>query len=113
MVFDNGSQIVLMLSVSDFVCGESAIFIVVDEWVFLLNVEEVWVSIEFVADVGGCIVGLFMANGLGNFFHYLWTGSMMGNNKFSLMFFLWSVMEDSDEVWYESKWDSMLLWQLV
>ena len=113
MAFDNGSQIVSMPSASDPARGESATLIVVDEWAFLPNAEEAWASIEPVADVGGRIVGLSTANGSGNFFHHLWTGSTTGNNKFSPMFFPWSATEDRDEAWYESKRDSMLPWQLA
>ena len=113
MGFSNGSQITSMPSASDPARGESATLVVVDEWAFLPNPEEAWASIEPVADVGGRIIGLSTANGSGNFFHNLWTGSVTGNNKFDAMFFPWSASEDRDESWYESKKQSMLSWQLA
>jgi len=113
MAFSNGSQITSMPSASDPARGESASLVVVDEWAFLPNPEEAWASIEPVADVGGRIIGLSTANGSGNFFHNLWTGSVTGNNKFDAMFFPWSASEDRDEAWYEGKKDAMLPWQLA
>ena len=113
MGFDNGSQITSMPSASDPARGESATLVVVDEWAFLPNPEEAWASIEPVADVGGRIIGLSTANGSGNFFHQLWTGSETGTNKFEPMFFPWSATEDRDETWYQSKKESMLAWQLA
>ena len=113
MGFSNGSQITSMPSASDPARGESASLVVVDEWAFLPNPEEAWASIEPVADVGGRIIGLSTANGSGNFFHNLWTGSVTGNNKFDAMFFPWSASEDRDEAWYEGKKDAMLPWQLA
>ena len=113
MGFDNGSQITSMPSASDPARGESASLVVVDEWAFLPNPEEAWASIEPVADVGGRIIGLSTANGSGNFFHQLWTGSETGTNKFEPMFFPWSATEDRDESWYQSKQESMLPWQLA
>ena len=113
MGFSNGSQITSMPSASDPARGESASLVVVDEWAFLPNPEEAWASIEPVADVGGRIIGLSTANGSGNFFHNLWTGSVTGNNKFDAMFFPWSASEDRDKAWYEGKKDAMLPWQLA
>ena len=113
MGFSNGSQITSMPSASDPARGESASLVVVDDWAFLPNPEEAWASIEPVADVGGRIIGLSTANGSGNFFHNLWTGSVTGNNKFDAMFFPWSASEDRDEAWYEGKKDAMLPWQLA
>ena len=113
MGFSNGSQITSMPSASDPARGESATLVVVDEWAFLPNPEEAWASIEPVADVGGRIIGLSTANGSGNFFHKLWTGSTTGNNKFDAMFFPWSASQDRDEAWYEGKIASMLPWQLA
>ena len=113
MGFSNGSQITSMPSASDPARGESASLVVVDEWAFLPNPEAAWASIEPVADVGGRIIGLSTANGSGNFFHNLWTGSVTGNNKFDAMFFPWSASEDRDEAWYEGKKDAMLPWQLA
>ena len=72
-------------------CLQHPILLVVSQlrWLWLTNgrslpnPEEAWASIEPVADVGGRIIGLSTANGSGNFFHQLWTGSTAGNNKFA------------------------------
>lgn len=113
MIFDNGSSILSMPSLSDPARGSSAWLIVVDEWAYLPNAEEAWASIEPVADVGGRIIGLSTANGSGNFFHELWVNAETGNNQFKTMFFPWSANEDRDDDWYESKRISMSEWQLA
>ena len=51
------------------------------------------------------------ANGSGNFFHHLWTGSQTGANLFKGIFWPWSA-GDRDEEWYESKCRTMPGWQL-
>lgn len=113
MMFDNGSSIVSMPSASDPARGSTAWLVVVDEWGFLPNAEEAWSSIEPVADIGGRIIGLSTANGVGNFFHQLWVDAENGHNNFQTMFFPWSANEDRDADWYESKRASMSEWQLA
>lgn len=113
LAFDNGSIIKSLPSASDPARSETAWLIVVDEWAFLPNPEEAWSSIEPVTDVGGRIIGLSTANGVGNFFYDLWVDAENGENEFETMFFPWSANEDRDLAWYLSKQRSMNEWQLA
>lgn len=111
MTFANESAIESLPSGNDPARGESVYLVIVDEMAFLPNPEEAWASIEPVADVGGRVICLSTANGSGNFFHHMWTGSQNGTNGFSGLFFPWSA-SDRDDDWYESKIKTMPSWQL-
>ena len=111
MTFSNESAIESLPSGNDPARGESVYLVIVDEMAFLPNSEEAWASIEPIADVGGRVICLSTANGSGNFFHHLWTGSQTGANLFKGVFWPWSA-GDRDEDWYESKCRTMPGWQL-
>lgn len=111
MTFANESAIESLPSGNDPARGESVYLVVVDEMAFLPNPEEAWASIEPIADVGGRVICLSTANGSGNFFHHLWTGSQTGTNLFKGIFWPWSA-GDRDDDWYESKIKTMPGWQL-
>lgn len=113
--FDNGSSIESLPSKSDPARGRSCYLVVVDEWAFLENGEEAWGSIEPIADVGGRVIGLSTANGIGNFFYELWQSASVGaapGSRFTTIFEPWSARDDRDENWYASKAQSMPDWLL-
>ena len=115
MPFDNGSSITSMPSASDPARGSSAYLVVVDEWAFLPDQEGAWASIEPVANVGGRVIGLSTANGVGNFFHELWLGAETGEPpgaKFTPMFFGWRA-GGRDDAWYAEQKKMMNPWQLA
>lgn len=115
MPFDNGSSITSMPSANDPARGSSAYLIVVDEWAFLPDGEAAWASIEGVANVGGRVIGLSTANGVGNFFHTLWVGAETGEapgGRFAELFMSWRA-GGRDDAWYAIQKDSMLPWQLA
>ena len=112
MSFSNESAIESLPSGNDPARGESVYRVVIDEMAFLPNSEEAWASIEPIADVGGRVICLSTANGEGNIFHELWTGSQTGTNQFKGIFFPWSA-GDRDLEWYESKRRQLPDWQLA
>ncbi len=112
MSFSNESAIESLPSGNDPARGESVYRVVIDEMAFLPNSEEAWASIEPIADVGGRVICLSTANGEGNIFHELWTGSQNGTNQFKGIFFPWSA-GDRDLEWYESKRRQLPDWQLA
>jgi hypothetical protein len=112
MKFGNGSQIEALPSASDPARGRSATLVVVDEWAFFPRGDEAWASIEPVADIGGQIIGLSTANGLGNFFHDFWERAQQGETGFGTMFYGWDAVPERDDAWYEQKVGSLAEWQL-
>lgn len=111
--FSNGSEINSLPSASNPGRGFSGSVVVVDEWAHLPNDEDAWASIEPVADIGGQIIGLSTANGVGNWFHREWVKAVRGENSFRTMFFSWRAVPERDDEWYAAKQRGMLPWQLA
>lgn len=111
--FSNGSEINSLPSASNPGRGFSGSLVVVDEWAHLPNDEEAWASIEPVADIGGQIIGLSTANGVGNWFHREWQKAVRKENSFKTMFYSWRAVPERDDEWYERKKRDMLPWQLA
>lgn len=111
MTFANDSAIESLPSGNDPARGESVWKVIVDEMAFLPNSEEAWASIEPIADVGGSVILLSTANGVGNQFHKMWVEAEQGLSDFRPLFFPWSA-GGRDEAWYEAKKRSMPDWQL-
>lgn len=110
--FSNGSEINSLPSASNPGRGFSGSLVIVDEWAHLPNDEDAWASIEPVADIGGQIIGLSTANGVGNWFHREWVKATRGENSFQTMFYSWRAVPERDDAWYERKQRDMLPWQL-
>jgi hypothetical protein len=113
MKFDNGSEITSLPSAANPGRGFSGSVVIVDEWAHILNDEEAWASIEPVADIGGQIIGLSTANGIGNWFHLNWEKAVRGENSFKTMFYSWRAVPERDDAWYERKQAEFLPWQLA
>ncbi len=113
MKFSNGSEINSLPSASNPGRGFSGSLVIVDEWAHLPNDEDAWASIEPVADIGGQILGLSTANGVGNWFHREWVKATRKENSFKTMFYSWRAVPERDDAWYERKKRDMLPWQLA
>ena len=111
LAWDNESMIESLPSQSDPARGHTVTLVIVDEWAFLKNPEEAWASIEPVADIGGRVIGLSTANGVGNFFHTLWVKATTGTSRFKPIFFPWHAVPERDQAWYDVKTAEMLPWQ--
>ena len=115
ILLSNGSAIESLPSGTDPARGRSCYLVIVDEWAFLDNPDEAWASIEPIADVGGRVIGLSTANGFGNFFQTLWTGSTTKEGTgsiFTPIFEPWGARDDRDDEWYAVKKATLPEWQL-
>ena len=110
--WDNGSSVMSLPSRNNPARGFTGRLVVVDEWAFLENGDEAWASIEPVTDIGGQVIGLSTANGVGNTFHDLWLRAKSGNSSFKPMFYSWRAVPERDDAWYEAKRHDMQTWQL-
>lgn len=108
---DNESSIISVASRSNPARGKTVSWVFVDECAFLENQEEAWAAIEPIADIGGKVVLLSTANGVGNFFHRQWVGARAGVNGFKPIFFNWAAVPERDAEWFQSKIDSLSEWQ--
>ncbi len=109
--FDNGSS-AEALPATDPARGESAYLIIVDEWAHFENPEVAWAAIEPAIDIGGRVVCLSSAKGIGNLFHSMWVGATTGSNDFEPVFHSWRAVPERGEDWYASKVRNLPEWLL-
>jgi hypothetical protein len=111
--FSNGSEIQSLPSGNNPARGFTGRAVICDEFGFLENSAEAWSSIEPVADVGGQLIVLSTANGVGNTFHDLWVRASSGKSTFKPMFYGWDAGDPSrGDDWYEQKKFDLAEWQL-
>lgn len=108
---ENDSQLVSAPSRNDPARGDTAYRIVIDEWAFFENAEDVWASIEPAADVGGRIFALSTARGVGNTFHEFWVNAVEEKNGFTPVFKSWRSNPYRDDDWYAKKVIELPEWQ--
>lgn len=112
MEFDNESVIESLPSGEDPGRGEAVDLAVVDEWASLPNAEDAWAAIEPITDVGGSVIGISTAKGVGNFFHEFYQRAKMGTSQFVPIFYPYDAHEARDEDWYKAKSQGMQEWQM-
>ena len=110
--FSNGSEIQSLPSGNNPARGFTGRAVICDEFGFLENSEQAWASIEPVTDVGGQLIVLSTANGVGNKFHDLWVRAQASGSVFTPMFFGWQAVPERDDDWYAQKAFDLPEWQL-
>jgi hypothetical protein len=110
--FANGSEIQSLPSGNNPARGFTGRAVICDEFAFLENSEQAWASIEPVTDVGGQLIVLSTAAGVGNMFHDLWVRAQDRKSVFEPMFFGWQAVPERDDDWYAQKKFDLPEWQL-
>ena len=64
--------------------------LIVDECAFISNMEDIWTASQSTITTGGRSILLSTPNGIGNFFHKTWVGSMDGSNDFNPIKLHWN-----------------------
>ena len=98
MRFKNGSNIRAASSSVDASRSTSLSLIIVDECAFISNMEDIWTASQSTITTGGRSILLSTPNGIGNFFHKTWVGSMDGSNDFNPIKPSWCDSEDCDRI---------------
>lgn len=104
--FENGSNI-KSLPANDPARGHTAYLIIVDEWAFFPDPDAAWAAIEPATDIGGRVICLSTANGIGNLYHTMVVGAQAKSNGFRFIFYSWRAVPERDDAWYEAKKRSM------
>lgn len=99
MRFKNGSNIRAASSSVDASRSSSLSLLIVDECAFITNMEEIWTASQSTITTGGRSILLSTPNGIGNFFHKTWVGTMDGSNEFNPINLHWSLHPDRDQSW--------------
>ena len=103
MRFKNGSSIRAASSSVDASRSSSLSLLIVDECAFITNMEEIWTASQSTITTGGRSILLSTPNGIGNFFHKTWVGSMEGSNQFNPIKLHWSLHPDRNQEWRDEQ----------
>lgn len=102
--FSNGSQIKAVSAASDAGRSESASFLIIDEGAFIENPEPIWASAQqtLTATNGECLI-LSTPNGIGNWFHKMWSEAEKKENGFVPIKLPWYVHPERDQKWRDEQ----------
>lgn len=111
--WDNGSFMESHPSSNNPARSRTVSRIVLDEYAFMPDPEEAWAAIEPTFDVGGSVIILSTANGMGNDYHKKWENAYSNaQGGFNPIFFPWSALPERNQDWYDQKKLEMEEWQL-
>ena len=79
--------------------SSSLSLLIVDECAFITNMEDIWTASQSYNYNGGRSILLSTPNGIGNFFHKTWVGSMDGSNDFNPINLHWSLHPERGQEW--------------
>ena len=99
--FKNGSQIKAISSSAGAARGNAASLLILDECAHIENADKVWVAANATTSTGGKAILLSTPNGVGDFFHKMWTEAESGENGFVTVKLPWNLHPDRDEEWRE------------
>jgi hypothetical protein len=95
----NNSQIVATSAASDAGRSYAVSLLIVDEAAFIEGIDRIYTSIKPTIATGGGIVALSSPNGVGNWFHKMYTEAEIGKNEFKAIELKWNLHPDRDEKW--------------
>lgn len=99
----NGSQIKAVSSANTGARSEALSLLIVDEAAFIRNIEEIWIASQATLSTGGSAVVLSTPNGVGNWFHKMWSDAESGENGFHTIKLHWTVHPERNQEWREEQ----------
>jgi len=106
-VLSNGSQIKASSTSGDAGRSEALSLLVIDEAAHVEGLEELWMGLYPTLSTGGRCIALSTPNGVGNWFHKVYTESETSSNDFHPTVLPWDVHPDRDEQWFEKETRNM------
>ena len=107
----NNSQIVATSAASDAGRSYAVSLLVVDEAAFIEGIDKIYTSIKPTIATGGGIIALSSPNGVGNWFHKMYTEAEIGKNDFRAIKLSWNLHPDRvapvDEGWEQRERSNM------
>ena len=107
----NNSQIVATSAASDAGRSYAVSLLVVDEAAFIEGIDKIYTSIKPTIATGGGIIALSSPNGVGNWFHKMYTEAEIGKNDFKAIKLPWNLHPDRvapiDEEWEQRERSNM------
>ena len=99
--FKNGSQIKAVSSAAGSARGNASSLLILDECAHIPDAHEVWVAANATTSTGGKSIILSTPNGVGDFFHKMWTDAESGENGFVTVKLPWDLHPERDLTWRE------------
>lgn len=99
----NGSQIKAVSAASDSARSEAVSLLLIDEAAFIDGVGEIWASAQQTLATGGGAVVLSTPNGVGNWFHQMWSKAESAENGFLPIKLKWDVHPERDQMWRDEQ----------
>lgn len=101
--FTNGSKIVAISSAGTAGRSGAASLLIIDEAGFIDKIEEIWLSSQYTLATGGKAIVLSTPNGVGNWFHKMWTESEAGANSMNRITLPWHLHPERDQKWRDEQ----------
>lgn len=99
----NNSRIVATSAASDAGRSYAVSLLIVDEAAFIEGIDKIYTSIKPTISTGGGIIALSSPNGVGNWFHRMYTEAEIGKNDFKALKLMWTLHPDRDTKWEETE----------
>lgn len=103
----NNSEIIATSAASDAGRSFAVSLLIVDEAAFIDGIDKIYTSIKPTIATGGGIIALSSPNGIGNWFHRMYTEAQIKKNDFKAIELKWDLHPDRDERWYETEKSNM------
>jgi hypothetical protein len=103
----NGSQIKASSTSGDAGRSEALSLLVVDEAAHVEGLGDLWMGLYPTLSTGGRCIALSTPNGVGNWFHKVYTEAEEGTNDFKHTKLLWDVHPDRDKEWFDKETKNM------
>jgi hypothetical protein len=106
-ILSNGSQIKASSTSADAGRSEALSLLVIDEAGHVEGLEELWMGLYPTLSTGGRCIALSTPNGVGNWFHKVYTEAESNINDFHPTVLPWPVHPDRDQAWFEKETKNM------
>ena len=103
----NGSQIKASSTSADAGRSEALSLLVIDEAAHVEGLDELWMGLYPTLSTGGRCIALSTPNGIGNWFHKIYTEAEQGSNDFKPTKLMWHVHPERDQEWFEKETKNM------
>ncbi len=106
-VLSNGSQIKASSTSGDAGRSEALSLLVIDEAAHVEGLDDLWMGLYPTLSTGGRCIALSTPNGVGNWFHKIYSEADSGTNDFHPTILPWLVHPDRDQAWFEKETRNM------
>jgi len=104
---ENGSWVKASSTSGDAGRSEALSLLVVDEAAHIDNMDEMWAALYPTLSTGGRCIALSTPNGVGNWFHKIYSEAEGSKNDFFPISLPWHVHPDRDEEWFNKETRNM------